>query len=430
MARCLVVVGLQWGDEGKGKVTDLLGSRADIVVRYQGGANAGHTVVVSGRQVILHQIPSGVLTPSVQCVIGPAVVLDPQTLLQEIATLTGLGYELHPGRLAISRGANLVLPYHKALDRLRESAAGAERIGTTGRGIGPAYEDLVARRGIRTADLCNPDHLRDRLASVLPERNALIRHMGGTPYSLDDLMDSLVPVGQTLAPYLTDTGAILSEALREGRRVLFESAQGTLLDVLHGTYPYVTSSLTTAMAAFPLSGIAMPADTRVLGIMKAYCTRVGEGPFPTEDTRDFGAHLRVRGAEFGATTGRPRRCGALDLPVLRYAIRVNGATHLALMKLDVLGGLARIPICTAYRHGDQVLDVVAPDRFTDPDLIPVFEEVPGWKEDLRGARNEADLPPAARDYLQRIEAALAVPVVLVSLGSDREDTVIRCDPWP
>ncbi len=429
MSRCLVVVGLQWGDEGKGKVTDLLAARADVVARYQGGANAGHTVVVSGQKVVLHQVPSGALTPTVRCIIGPAVVLDPETLLDEMSSLAAGGQDLHPGRLAISRAANLVLPYHKALDRLRESAAGADRIGTTGRGIGPAYEDMVGRRGVRAADLCDADRLRARLATVLPERNALIRHLGGNAWSHDDLMDLLLPVGRTLGPYLADTGAVLSEALRRGQRVLFESAQGTLLDVLHGTYPYVTSSLTTAMAAFPLSGIATPKDTLVLGILKAYTTRVGGGPFPTEDSGDFGVHLRTRGAEFGATTGRPRRCGALDLPALRFATRVNGVTHLALMKLDVLGGLDRIPVCTAYRDGARTLDTVHPDQFSDPVLVPVVEEVPGWSEDLRGARSEADLPQPARAYLRLIEEGLGVPVSLVSLGSDRADTVLRADPW-
>ncbi len=429
MSRCLIVVGLQWGDEGKGKVVDLLGAEADVVARYQGGANAGHTVVVSGRKVILHQIPSGILSPGVRCVIGPAVVLDPETLFDEVSELAAAGHEVTPARLAISRAANLVLPYHKALDRLRESAAGPGRIGTTGRGIGPAYEDMVGRRGVRASDLCDADRLRARLAVVLPERNALIRHLGGEALALDDLVDHLLPLGQSLAPFLADTGEVLDSALARGQRVLFESAQGTLLDVLHGTYPFVTSSLTTAMAAFPLSGIGCPSKVGVIGVMKAYTTRVGSGPFPTEDTGDFGRHLRTRGAEFGATTGRPRRCGALDLPALKYAVRVNGATQLAVMKLDVLGGLDRIPICTAYRVGGKTIEVVHPDRFFDPGLTPVFEEVPGWSEDLRGIRDVASLPDSARAYLQMVEEGLGIPVTLVSLGSDRAETVFRRDPW-
>ena len=429
MASCLTVVGLQWGDEGKGKVTDLLASQAQVVARYQGGANAGHTVVVSGRKTILHQIPSGILTPGVRCILGPAVVLDPETLLQELSGLSDAGVDVSPGRLAISRAAHLVLPYHKALDQLRERAAGAGRIGTTGRGIGPAYEDLFSRRGVRAADLLDADRLRARLRAALSERNALIAHLGGTPVSEDDLIASLLPMGRRIGPYLADTGEILHDAIQRGQRVLFESAQGTLLDVLHGTYPFVTSSMTTAPAAFPLSGIGIPRDHRVLGVMKAYTTRVGEGPFPTEDPGAAGKHLQTRGAEFGATTGRPRRCGALDLPVLRYAIRLNGVACLAITKLDVLGGLSRIPLCTAYRKAGQLFREASPEVFLDPEAHPVIEGVPGWSEDLRDLAGESRFPPAARAYLQRIEDAVEVPIAVVSVGSDRKDTLFRTDPW-
>lgn len=428
MGNCLTIVGLQWGDEGKGKVTDLLARDAHVVARYQGGANAGHTVVVGGRKVVLHQVPSGALNPGATCVIGPAVVVDPATLLDELDELARLGIPVGPDRLAISASAHAVMPYHKALDVLRERARGDSRIGTTGRGIGPTYEDLFGRSGIRLVDLCDPDALRARLEALLPERNALLEYHGGSAFDADELVDQFRVAGERLRPCLRDTGAVIHQALRDGRRVLFESAQGTMLDILHGTYPFVTSSLTTAPAAFPLSGLGVPPRHEVLGVLKAYLTRVGAGPFPTEDHGELGSRLRERGGEYGATTGRPRRCGHLDLPSLRYAIRLNGATGLALMKMDVLTGLP-VRVCTAFDLRGQRLREVPPALYGDPDLVPVLEEWPSWDEDLAGCRTLESLPPMAREFVQRLGIELDVPVRLVSTGSDRESTAVINDPW-
>jgi adenylosuccinate synthase len=429
MPNNITIVGIQWGDEGKGKITDLLARSADAVVRYQGGANAGHTVVVGDRKVILHQIPSGILNPDSLCVIGPAVVVDPDTLLTEADSLHQHDIAVTPDRLAISRSAQVVMPFHKRLDALREAARGSAKIGTTGRGIGPAYEDMFARTGIRMMDLCNPDRLVTALRRVLPERNLLIRHLGGEPFEAEQLTESMSEQARRLAPFLCDVGETISDLLAAGRKVLFESAQGTLLDVLHGTYPYVTSSMTTAPAAFPLLGVGVPAERQVLGVVKAYTTRVGAGPFPTEDPGPIGQRLRDVGGEYGATTGRPRRCGFLDLPALRYAVRVNGLTGLAVTKLDVLSGIDEMPVCTGYRLGGEVLTRIHPELFDDPALTPIYESWPGWKEDVSGVRDLADLPAAARTYLDRLQEALAVPILLVSTGSDRDATIFARDPW-
>jgi adenylosuccinate synthase len=429
MPNSLTIVGVQWGDEGKGKVTDLLAHDASLVVRYQGGANAGHTVVVEGRKVVLHQVPSGILNPDAFCVVGPAVVVDPDTLLSEMDTLHLSGVDVSPDRLAISRAATVVLPYHKRLDALRETARGASRIGTTGRGIGPAYEDLFGRTAIRLADLCDPDRLAARLDALLPERNAVLKFLGGEAMARDAIALPALALGARLKPFLRDTGEVVARHMSEGKNVLFESAQGTLLDVLHGTWPFVTSSLTVAPAAFALSGVGVPAHGGVLGVTKAYTTRVGSGPFPTEDLGEYGEWLRQKGGEFGATTGRPRRCGHLDLPALRYAMRVNGVTALALTKMDVLSGLSSIKVCTAWRIGDSVIDIATPDLFSEPGLQPVLEEWPGWLAPLDGATDMDALPAEARGYVDRLESALGVPVQLVSTGSGRESTVVRSDPW-
>jgi adenylosuccinate synthase len=429
MPNNITIVGIQWGDEGKGKITDLLARDAHAVIRYQGGANAGHTVVVGGRKVVLHQIPSGILNPASLCVIGPSVVIDPDTLLQEADSLREHDIEVTPERLAISRSAQVVMPFHKRLDALREAARGAAKIGTTGRGIGPAYEDLFARTGIRLLDFCNPDRLVGALRRVLPERNLLISHLGGEPFDAERLTESMAEQGRRLAPYLRDVGQVVDDMIRGGRKVLFESAQGTLLDVLHGTYPYVTSSMTSAPAAFPLLGIGVPAERRVLGVVKAYTTRVGAGPFPTEDPGPIGQRLRDVGGEYGATTGRPRRCGFLDLPALRYAIRVNGVTGLAVTKLDVLTGIDSIPVCTAYRLGGETLTRIHPELFDDPALTPIYTSWPGWSQDVSGILTRAELPEGARGYLDRLESALEVPIVLVSTGSDRDATIFARNPW-
>lgn len=429
MPNSLTIVGIQWGDEGKGKVTDLLARDASLVVRYQGGANAGHTVVVEGRKVVLHQVPSGILNPSAFCVIGPAVVVDPETLLAEMDELGHAGVAVNPDHLAISRQATVVLPYHKRLDTLREAARGAGRIGTTGRGIGPAYEDLFGRTGVRLAELCDADRLAARIDAQLPERNAVLKFLGGEALDRDSLIQPALLLGERLRPFLCDTGNVVANHLSAGHNVLFESAQGTLLDVLHGTWPFVTSSLTVAPAAFALSGVGIPLRGGVLGVTKAYTTRVGSGPFPTEDTGEYGEWLRQKGGEFGSTTGRPRRCGHLDLPALRYAHRVNGTTALALMKMDVLSGLSSVKVCTAWRVGGRTIDVATPDMFADPTLVPVIEEWPGWAAPLDGATSMESLPREAQEYVQRIESTLGIPIELVSTGSGRESTILRRNPW-
>ncbi len=430
MSNCLTIAGIQWGDEGKGKVTDLLAARAQVVVRYQGGANAGHTVVVDGRKVVLHQVPSGALNPGATCVIGPFVVVDPETLLAEVEELGRSGISIGPDRLLISRAAHAVLPVHKALDAAREKSRGAGKIGTTGRGIGPAYEDIASSSGVRMSDLCDPVRLRERLEVLLGERGALLRHFGAPVPTLDSLVETCSGWGRRLGPWLADTGLAVHQAMTAGHRVLFESAQGTLLDVLHGTFPFVTSSLTTAPAAFALSGVGIARDGVVVGVMKAYTTRVGAGPFPTEDHGERGAFLRDHGGEYGATSGRPRRCGFLDLPSLRYAVRVNGVSSLSIMKLDVLSGWARIPVCVAYRGADgTVTGDIHPDRFMEPGLTPVYEEWDGWSEDLSSIRDVASLPEATREYVRRIEAALGVPASVLSVGSGRESTAFLQDPW-
>lgn len=429
MANCVTIVGIQWGDEGKGKVTDLLACSADLVVRYQGGANAGHTIVADGRKFILHQIPSGIFNPRVQCVIGPFVVVDPETLITELNELRLASVIVQPDRLIISSAAHAVMPYHKALDRVREQALGSGKIGTTGRGIGPAYEDLVARHGIRMSDLLDRDRLSKRLELVLRERNALLSHYGEKPLSLEEVLSSCLAWGNVIKPYLKDAGAVISTALEKGSKVLFESAQGTLLDVLHGTYPFVTSSLTTAPAAFPLTGVGIPKEAVVVGVMKAYTTRVGGGPFPTEQNDALGQYLREKGGEYGSTTGRPRRCGWLDLPLLRYAVRVNGVNVLAVMKLDVLSGLDRIPVCTAYQSKLGELREVHPEQLLDATMKPVFEFLPGWNNVLEHVSDISGLPEEARFYIKYVEDALMCPVGIVSVGPERHQTILYKDPW-
>ena len=428
MTDCLTIVGVQWGDEGKGKITDLLADRADIVARYQGGANAGHTVVVQGRKIVLHQIPSGILNSRSLCVIGPAVVLDPATIMAEMKELTDAGWDVSPARLRISRSAQVVMPYHKTLDSLREASRVKGKIGTTGRGIGPAYEDLVSRAGIRLHDFCDPARLRDRLDALLPERNAVIAFHGGTPVTTEMMLEWAAPLATILAPYRSDTGKVISDRLAAGGKILFESAQGTLLDIIHGTYPYVTSSYTSATAAWPLSGLGIRQGGGVLAVVKAYTTRVGEGPFPTEDSGIFGQTLRERGHEFGATTGRPRRCGALDLPALRYTFRINGVTSIALTKMDVLSGFGSFPVCVAYRtaDGNTVTELTA-DHFMDG--TPLYEEWPGWTEDIHKAGTLHDLPAACRAFVARLESELGVPVDIISTAPDREATIIVNPVW-
>jgi adenylosuccinate synthase len=419
--RCVVAVGVQWGDEGKGKVVDVLSRHADLVVRYQGGANAGHTVVKGGDQFILHQIPTGILNEDTRCVIGNGVVLDPVTLLDEIGELEGQGIEV-AGRLVISDRAHLVLPYHKAMERAAEER---QRLGTTGRGIGPAYEDKFGRRGLRVADLRDLGHaatlVRERVAWV----NDVLQLLGAAHrVEPDEQMELLEGIAASILPLAGDTSRLVQDELEAGSHVLLEGAQGALLDVDHGTYPFVTSSNTTAGGAATGAGIGPTAIDAVLGVLKAYTTRVGNGPLPTEADAEQSEQLRSLGAEFGATTGRPRRCGWFDAVVARHAARVNGLTHLALTKLDVLDTIPDIPLCVGYRVNGEELDTIPADLGRLGRVDPVYESMPGWCRPIGDARSLASLPPEARAYVERIEALLQTPVAYLSVGT-RQDQMIE-----
>ena len=417
---CVVVVGAQWGDEGKGKLVDVLAEQADVVVRYQGGANAGHTVVVGERQFVLHQIPSGILHARAKCVVGSGVVLDPETFFGEIEALAGQGIEI-AGRLFVSDRAHVVLPYHKLLDQASEKQ---QQIGTTGRGIGPAYEDKIGRRGVRVTDLCRGTGAREFLMPRVDRANAMLRLMGsGAIADLDEHVELFARLGNKLRPLATDTGLVVHRALRSAQRVLLEGAQGAMLDVDHGTYPFVTSSNTTAGGAAVGAGIGPTEIDGVLGVVKAYTTRVGNGPLPTEAAGELQTRLRDLGGEFGATTGRPRRCGWFDATVVRYSARVNGLTGLAVTKLDVLDTLAEIPVCVSYRLDDVDCAEVPADVEALERVEPVYEVLPGWQRSTSGARRLADLPPAARAYLDRIEDLAGQPIRYVSVGTRRDQII-------
>ncbi len=417
---CVVVVGAQWGDEGKGKIVDVLAERADVVVRYQGGANAGHTVVKGDEEFILHQIPSGILHPNTSCIIGNGVVLDPKTLVQEMDDLRARGVDLS-GRLTISDRAHLVLPYHKLLDHASEKR---QRIGTTGRGIGPAYEDKIGRRGIRAGDLRSIDRLQEKLKLRITRANSQLEMMGGEERaSIDDHVALLKELAPILVPMLSDTGLATFRALNQGRRVLLEGAQGAQLDVDHGTYPFVTSSNTTAGGAAVGAGIGPSKIDAVLGVVKAYTTRVGNGPLPTEGDDTESEMLRKLGEEFGATTGRPRRCGWFDGVVVRYAARVNGLTDLAVTKLDVLDTLPRLPVCVAYKVDGVVVEEMPSDTEGLEHVEPVYEWLDGWCRPTTDSRRMADLPPQARAYLDRIQDMVQVPITYVSVGTRRHQII-------
>ncbi|TNE90336.1 MAG: adenylosuccinate synthase [Deltaproteobacteria bacterium] len=418
----VVVVGTQWGDEGKGKVVDVLSRKADAVVRFQGGNNAGHTLVVNGETVILHLLPSGVLREECKCVVGNGVVVDPKVLIEEMEELEARGKALRDGQLVLSRLADVIMPYHRELDILRERRLGSQKIGTTGRGIGPTYEDKVARRGIRLGDLVEPEVLRAKLEAALPDKNRMIVEWhGGEALDLEAILAEYLAYGERLGPYLADAAGLLHRIQREGGSILFEGAQGTFLDVDHGTYPYVTSSNTVAGAACAGSGVGPTDIHEVVGIVKAYTTRVGSGPFPSEADGEMDEHLRKVGHEFGATTGRPRRCGWFDAPLLRQAARVNGLTRLALTKLDVLSGLDRIPVCVAYEGYD---DEFPHDLTT---AVPVYEELPGWTEDITQATALEQLPEACLAYVARLQELVGVPIDVVSVGPGRDQTLVRGD---
>lgn len=425
----VIVVGIQWGDEGKGAVVDRLALEAHIIARFQGGANAGHTLVVDGKQTILHLVPSGILHPGKVCIIGNGVVLCPPTLLEEIDMLTRTGYLTDPQRLQISGNVHLITDYHKALDRAKEARRGHGAIGTTGRGIGLSYEDKVARHGIRAKDLLEPANLREKLAANLDWVNFLIDNyfvgMGEKRFDLNEQYEKMLAWGENLSPYITDTTHTIHQAMRNGKNILFEGAQGTLLDVDHGTYPFVTSSTTVAAGACAGAGIGPTDVDEVIGVAKAYTTRVGNGPFPTEEDNAIGGKLREIGHEFGATTGRPRRCGWIDLVALKYAVRLNGVTALAITKLDVLSsGFETIRVCVAYKYRGQTYET--DDPFTGIDMAevePVYVELPGWQQPISDARHLDDLPENAKKYIDFIERQLDVPVEFISVGPQRDQYI-------
>jgi adenylosuccinate synthase len=419
----LAVLGAQWGDEGKGKIVDLLTPRFDIVARYQGGHNAGHTVYVNGTKFVLRLIPSGILHPDVVCVIGNGVVVDPQALFSELDELTRNGINVK-NRLFVSDKAHLILPYHRDLDLLSEARRGERKIGTTSRGIGPAYEDKIGRRGIRAVDLADPKGLEQNVRANVEARNRLVQdsHM-----DWQAVLQQLLESGARLLPIVRDISLMLAEAMRAGQSILFEGAQGTLLDIDHGTYPYVTSSNASIGGVCTGLGVGPRAIDGVLGVVKAYTTRVGEGPLPTELTGEMGNRLRDSGNEYGAVTGRPRRCGWYDAVAVRYGVRINGLDALALTKLDVLDGLDRLEICTAYRCGSRTLTEFPSDLSQLAACEPIYESMPGWDTPTRGARRFSDLPENARRYIARLEQVSGVPAAIVSTGSDRDDTILRED---
>ncbi len=424
----VAVIGAQWGDEGKGKVVDWLASRADIVVRFQGGHNAGHTLVVGNQTYKLSLLPSGLVRGKLG-VIGNGVVIDPEALLAEIARVRAQGLAVGPDSLRIADNAPLILPLHAALDRAREAARGERRIGTTGRGIGPAYEDKVARRAIRVADLAEPQTLAEKLDELLLHHNTLLRGLGAETFEKQDLLDRLLTLAPQLLPFAEPVWERLDEARRAGRRILFEGAQAVMLDVDHGTYPFVTSSNTVAATAAAGAGIGPGAVGFVLGIAKAYCTRVGAGPFPSELTDATGALLGDRGHEFGVVTGRRRRCGWFDAALVRQAVKVSGIQGLALTKLDVLDGLPELNICVGYRLDGATLRHLPAAPRAQAAAMPIYETMAGWSGSTRGARSWADLPAQAVKYVRRIEELVEAPVTLLSTSPERDDTILMRDPF-
>ena len=420
---CTVIVGSQWGDEGKGKIVDVLADEVDIVARYQGGANAGHTVHVGEDEFVLHQIPSGILHRDRRCYLGNGVVLDPFQFFEELDALIARGVDVE-GRVGVSGRAHLLLPHHKILDRTAELGRGAKKIGTTGRGIGPAYEDKVARQGIRVADLRDADRLAELLRAAAARANQRLDCLGSEErVDAAALVDQVLSIRERLLALSIDTGRAIYDAIRAGRRVLLEGAQGALLDVDHGTYPYVTSSSTTAGGAGLGVGIGPTAIDAVVGVVKAYTTRVGEGPLPTEFPSPMQERVRELGGEYGATTGRPRRCGWFDAVVVRYGARVNGLTGLAVTKLDVLDTLDELKIATGYRVGGEVLDDFPADLGLLAEAEPVYETLPGWGSSTEGARRWEDLPEAARAYLRRLEELTETPIWYVSVGTRRDQII-------
>ncbi|MBM3373469.1 MAG: adenylosuccinate synthase [Betaproteobacteria bacterium] len=429
MTKNVVVIGTQWGDEGKGKIVDWLTDRAQGVVRFQGGHNAGHTLVINGKKTVLHLIPSGILRDKVACYIGNGVVLSPEALMEEIGTLQAAGVDV-ASRLKISEACPLILPYHAALDRAREAAKGAGKIGTTGRGIGPAYEDKVARRAIRLQDLFHRERFASKLGEVLDFHNFVLKnYFKADTVPFQKTLDDTLAFAERIQPMVADVPRLLYEAQQQGHSLLFEGAQGTLLDVDHGTYPFVTSSNCVAGAAAAGAGFGPQNLHYVLGITKAYTTRVGSGPFPTELEDDIGKQIATRGNEFGATTGRPRRCGWFDAAALKRSIQINGVSGLCVTKLDVLDGMESVQIGVGYRMNGVARDILPFGAELLAECQPVYEEMPGWRDSTVGITDFDKLPVAARNYLKRMEEVCGVPIDIVSTGADREHTIVRRNPY-
>ena len=425
----IVIVGTQWGDEGKGKIVDLLAEFADMVVRFQGGNNAGHTMVVNGEQFISHLVPSGILQGKT-CLLGNGMVVDPAVLVQELDELKSKGIHVGPDRLKISEKAHLIMPYHKHIDLAREKMKGDQKIGTTGRGIGPCYEDKATRTGLRFVELLDTEDFDETVQSILKEKNFYLKHcLFAETLDAESIIDQYKAFGQRLAPHVVNISIVMNQAIKENKQILFEGAQGTHLDIDHGTYPFVTSSNTVSGNACCGAGIGPKEITGVVGIVKAYTTRVGSGPFPTELFDETGDKIQATGAEFGATTGRRRRCGWLDTVLLRNAVRLNGLTGLVITKLDVLGGLKQLKICTGYKYnGEIVADFPASLKILGS-CKPVYDVLPGWQEDISGIRKFKDLPENAKKYLDRIEKLTETPIDIVSVGPGREETIIVNNPF-
>ena len=425
----VTVVGAQWGDEGKGKIVDWLSERADVVVRFQGGHNAGHTLVIDGTTFKLSLLPSGIVRPGKRSIIGNGVVVDPWALIEEIDTIGRQGVSVTPDRLKLAWNATLILPVHRGLDHATEAALGDAKLGTTGRGIGPAYEDKIARRAVRVCDLADPNDLADRVDTLLGHHNALRRGLGAPEVDRSELLDGLLTIAPRILPFADDVWATLEQARLAGDRILFEGAQGAMLDVDHGTYPFVTSSNTVAGQAAAGAGVAPSSVGYVLGIVKAYTTRVGAGPFPTEQDNDVGTTLGERGHEFGTVTGRRRRCGWFDAVMVRQAMKIAGVSGIALTKLDVLDGLPELKVCTGYRLDGQALDHLPIGISRQAAIEPVYETVEGWSQSTAGARRWADLPATAVKYIRRIEELIGAPVAMVSTSPERQDTILVTDPF-
>lgn len=426
----VVVIGAQWGDEGKGKVVDIYTEHADNVVRYQGGNNAGHTLVVGDEKIVLHLIPSGILNEGKRCIIGNGVVLDPEVFIREITNLKAKGKMKDDAVLCLSEGLHIIMPYHKRIDIAREARSGDRKIGTTGRGIGPAYEDKIGRRGIRLCDLLDREIFARKLREALEEKNFLLeKFLNDEPFTFEEIYAEYNGYAEVLRKYVADTSLMLHQEVKAGRNILFEGAQGTLLDVDHGTYPFVTSSSTCAGGACTGTGVSPREINEIIGISKAYVTRVGSGPFPTELLDATGEKMRQAGNEFGSTTGRPRRCGWFDAVVLRYAVRVNGLTGVALTKLDVLDDFETIKICTGYRYNGKMVSEIPATLDIFAACEPVYEEMPGWKTSLAKVRTFTDLPLNAQKYVRRLEELVGCEIVMVSVGPRRDETIALRNPF-